>query len=85
MNTTEELISMYDELFASITELEKKVTYARYLLMEENPQIEKINSACISVEAQAIDTKILAASIKTTLSLNEQELEIFELEGSWKD
>jgi hypothetical protein len=68
---------LFDELFISMNELERKTTFARHLLMAEELDFEKITSACIEVDAQAKDIKFLSEIITTSLNLIEMEQKIY--------
>jgi len=68
---------LFDELFISMNELERKTTFARHLLMAEELDFEKINSACIEVDAQAKDIKFLSEIITTSLNLIDMEQKIY--------
>ena len=68
---------LFDELFISMNELERKTNFARHLLMAEELDFEKITSACIEVDAQAKDIKFLSEIITTSLNLIEMEQKIY--------
>ena len=68
---------LFDELFISMNELERKTTFARHLLMAEELDFEKITSACIEVDAQAKDINFLSEIITTSLNLIEMEQKIY--------
>ena len=64
---------LFDELFISMNELERKTNFARHLLMVEELDFGKIKSACIEVDAQAKDIKFLGELINQSLNLIEME------------
>lgn len=68
---------LFDELFISMNELERKTNFARFLLMTEELDFGKINSACIEVDAQAKDTKFLCELINQSLNLIDMEQKIY--------
>ena len=68
---------LFDELFISMNELERKTNFARHLLMVEELDFGKIKSACIEVDAQAKDIKFLCELINQSLNLIEMEQTIY--------
>jgi len=68
---------LFDELFISMNELERKTNFARFLLMTEELDFGKIKSSCIEVDAQAKDITFLCELINQSLNLVDMEQKIY--------